>query len=133
MQATDVTLNEQLLGPSIVSVLQENLGIGTDQTEKRKNSRGRKITPGKPIETIDGKENEEPCPLGNEGPGPSGSNPSITINSDVVEDILPVTSSRGKPTARNVRKKQKQKGLEWRKSRKNDIWVCFECDEEHDE
>ena len=136
MQATNATLNEsaeQLLGPSIVRVLQENLGIGTEQIEKRKNSRERKIMPGKPIETIDGKENEEPCPSGNEGPGPSGLNPSIGANRDLSEDVLPVTSRRGKPTARNVRQKQKRKGLEWRKSRKNDIWVCFECDEEYDE
>ena len=77
------------MGPSIVRVLQENLGIGTEQTEKRKNPWGRKIIPGKPIETIDGKENEDPCPSGNEGPGPSGSNPSTAANRDLAEDMLP--------------------------------------------
>ena len=138
MQVTNATLNksaEQLLGPSIVRVLQENLGIDTVQTEKRKNFRGGKITPGKPIETIDGKKNEEPCPSGNEGPGASGSNPYIAANRDLSEDVLPVTNRRGKPTARtrNVRQKQKRKGLEWRKSRKSDIWMFFECDGEYDE
>ena len=102
IQATNATLNEsgeQLLEPSIVRVLQENLGIGTEQTEKRKSSRGGKITPRKPIETIDAKENEEPCHSGNEGSGASGSKTSIAADRDLSEDVLPVTSRRGKPTA----------------------------------
>ena len=59
MSANNDNLNkgaENLLGPSIVKVLQENLGIGSQQTQRKKTRRGRKITPGKPIELL-----EEPC------------------------------------------------------------------------
>ena len=59
----------------------------------------KKRTSGKPIETMDGKENERSSL--------SGSNHSIVVNIDVVEDVLSVTSRGGKPIAQKVRQQQK--------------------------
>ena len=67
---------------------------------KQKDMEGKKRTSGKPIETMNGKENERSRL--------SGSNHSIVVNIDVVEEIvLSVTSRGAKPTAQNVRQQQK--------------------------
>ena len=129
MSATNDSLNksaENLLGPSIVKVLQENLGIGSQQTQRKKTPRGRKITPGKPIESL-----EEPCS--------SGKNLTAVFdsNEEAEEDFSVSHIKKGKPTARKSGKvkgsSKLQKGQEWRKNKKKDIWVCCECNEEYDE
>ena len=54
-----IKVPKNLLGPSIVKVLQENLGIGSQQTQRKRTPCGRKVTPGKPTESL-----EEPCSSG---------------------------------------------------------------------
>ena len=114
MSATNDSLNksaENLLGPSIVKVLQENLGIGSQQTQRKKTPRGRKITPGKPIESL-----EEPCS--------SGKNLTAVFdsNEEAEEDFSVSHIKKGKPTARKSGKvkgsSKLQKGQEWRKKKK---------------
>ena len=55
---------EQLLGGSIVRVLQENLEIGRESQSKPSRKQGKKITPGQTITTLQNqdKENAEPIP-----------------------------------------------------------------------
>lgn len=43
-----------MLGPSIVKVLQDNLGIEPQQIERKQTTCGRKTTRGKSIESLEG-------------------------------------------------------------------------------
>ena len=100
MSSSNEQLNEsaeQLLGGSIVRVLQENLGIGREQVGKQSRKRGKKITPGQAITNLQNqqnKENAEPIP-----------GPSIHHSTVVYQDRDSEESDREevhcrKPTAR---------------------------------
>ena len=57
MSVTNYNLNksaENMLGPSIVKVLQDNLGIESQQIERKQTTCGRKTTRGKSIESLEG-------------------------------------------------------------------------------
>ena len=93
MQATNATLNEstlQLLGPSIVRVLLENLGDWYWTNRKKEKFSKKKNNARQTYWNNRWEKNEESSPSGNEGPGPSGSNPRIAVNRDLAEDVLPV-------------------------------------------
>ena len=111
MSATNDNLNksaENLLGPSIVKVLQENLSTGSQQTQRKKTPCGRKITPGKPIESL-----EEPCS--------SGINSKKQRNKEAEEDFSVAHIKKGKPAAYKIGKvegnSKLQKGQEWREKK----------------
>ena len=129
MSATNENLNksaEDLLGPSIVKILQENLGIGSQQTQRKKTPHSRKITPGKPTESL-------------EEPWSSAINSAAVFDSaeELEEDFSVAHIKKGNPTARNGGKVKSgsklQKGQKCKKNKKEDIWVCCECNEEYDE
>ena len=114
MSATNDNLNKSaknLLGPSIVKVFQENLGIGSQQSQRKKTPCIRKKTPGKPIDSL-----EEPCL--------SGINWTTVFdsNEEAVEDFSVSHIKKGKRTAHKSGKvignSKLQKGQGWRKNKK---------------
>ena len=130
MSSSNEQLNEsaeQLLGGSIVRVLQENLGIGREQVGKQSRKRGKKITPGQAITNLQNqrnKENAEPIP-----------GPFIHHSTVVYQDRDSEESDREevhcrKPTARKRRPKE-SKGKKFRK--RLNTWECRDCEEEWDD
>ena len=106
MRSSNEQLNEsaeQLLGGSIVRVLQESLGIGREQVGKPSRKQDKKIMPGKSITTLQNqqnKENAEPIP-----------GPSIQQSTVVYQDCDSEESDRGevhcrKPTTRKRQPKE---------------------------
>ena len=130
MSSSNEQLNEsveQLLGGSIVRVLQENLGIGREQVRKASRKRGKKITPGQAITTLQNHQNKEnaeaiPDPFIDQGIVVYQDRDSEEIDREVVHCR--------KPTARK-RLLKESKGKKFR-NRLN-TWACRDCEEEWDD
>ena len=112
------------MGPSTVKVLQENLGTGSQETQRKKTPCLWKITLGKPIESLEG-----PC---------SSEIKSTTVFDRKEEDFsVAHFLKKGKPKSRNSEKVKGNSKLPkeqvWRKNFKKGICVRYECNKEYDE
>ena len=121
---------DQLLGGSIVRVLQENLGIGKEEKSKSR-KRGEKITPGQVIWSLQhdkGKENDEPQPVPSGYHQKSSSIIYKDLESEESEYEEKEDNNCRKLTARKVMRKKESKGNKFRKSL--NTWEYRECEEE---
>ena len=91
-------------------VLQKNLGIGRESQSKPSRKRGKKVTPGQIITTLQNQDKENTEPI----PGPSGQSKIVCQDRDSEESEQEEIHC-GKPTARKKQPKE-SKGKKFRKS-----------------